>query len=363
MAPRWAAPILLLPDESLTSWLVRAALVQGCDPPTLTGWIWPQWRVWAIDADRGIPEERLAALCDVSGIPAETISAAAIRPLAARIMGTSPDPRAAWPWILTLGARNMKRSGGVQFCQSCLREDRTPHYRLQWRFAWHTGCDVHGVGLMDRCPNCASPIEPHRLRAAARHVAICATCEADLRGCGAPRCDPEAVAFQRAADRALQAGEHTCVDENVGTAVWFAVADFLAALVRRAARSPTTALVHLLDAAGAVAPRTVAAAPGARIERMRVEDRRAILGAVERMMRLGKEELRSALAESGVTQEGLCERGRQVPEPLAQLIRDLPKSRLAGPKRKRRPIAEPRARHQVAGMMERLRRKLETQHR
>ena len=363
MAPRWAAPVPLLPDESLTSWLVRAALVQGCDPPTLAGWIWRRWRVWAIDADRGIPEERLVALCDVCGISAEAFNAAALRPLAARIMGASPDSRAAWPWILTLGARNMKRSGGVQFCPACLRDDRTPHYRLQWRFAWHTGCDVHDVGLMDRCPNCASPIEPHRLRADARHEAVCATCEADLRGCGAPRCDPEVIAFQRAADRAVQAGEHECFDERLSTATWFGCADFLATLVRRAAHSPTTALDKLLDAAGAVAPRTVAATPGARIERMGGDERRTILGAVGRMMRLGKEELRSALTESGVTRQGLCERGRHAPQPLAQLMRDLPESRLAGPKRKRRPIAGPRARQQVAGMMERLRRKLETQHR
>ena len=335
--------------------------MQGCDPPTLTGWIWPRWRVWTVDADRGIPDAHLAALCRTSGISMDAFRAAAIEDVAARVRGKAPDPRAAWPWILTLGSRNMKRNGGGQFCPACLHEDRTPHYRFQWRFAWHTGCDVHEVGLMDRCPRCSSPIEPHRLPAEARHVAICATCGANLRAREAPPCDPAPLGFQRAADRAAQAGTHACFGEPVGTAAWFAVADFLTALVRRATRSPTRALRHLLVAARAVAPRSAAAAPGARIERMRVEDRRAILGAVGRLMQLKREELRSALAESGITRQGLCEKGRRVPEALAELIRDLPESPVAAPKRTRRPVAGPRERHQVVAMMHRLQRKLEAQ--
>lgn len=33
----WALSVPLLPEESLSSWLVRAALRQGCDPLSLTG--------------------------------------------------------------------------------------------------------------------------------------------------------------------------------------------------------------------------------------------------------------------------------------------------------------------------------------
>ena len=362
-APRWAAPVPLLADESMTSWLVRAALVHGCDPPTLTGWIWPRWRIWAVDADRMIPDARLAALCRTSGIAAEAFHAAAIGPIATRILGTTPNPRTAWPWILPLGARNMKRSGGVQLCPACLHGDHTPHFRLQWRFGWHTGCETHEVALLDRCPQCASPIEPHRLRADARHAATCATCLADLRACTAQPCDPAALTFQRAADRAARGRGQICFDKPAGTDAWFAVADFLAALVRRAARSPTSALDRLLDATGAVAPRTIAAEPGARIEQMRVEDRRAILAIVARMMQLTQEELRSAFARAQITRQGLCERGRRAPEPLAHLIRALPHSRAAGPKRTRKAIDGPRGRRQVTRMMDRLRRTLERQHR
>lgn len=359
--PRWTVPVALLPDESITSWLVRAALVQGCDPPTLTGWIWPRWRLWTIDADRGISDTRLAALSRVSGIATDAFRAAGIEIVAARVWGKRPDPRTAWPWILTLGARNMKRSGGVQYCPACLHEDRTPHFRLQWRFAWHTGCDLHEVELIDRCPGCSAPIEPHRLPADARHLAICATCGADLRPGGAPPGDRTALSFQRAADQAVRAAAYPCFGEPVGTATWFAVADFLAGLVRRATHRPTAGLERLLDATGTVAPRRIAAEPGARIERMRVEDRRAILSAVWRLMQLRTDDLRRALSESGITRQGMCERGRDAPGPLAPLMHDLPQSAVAGPKRTRKAVTGPRARHEVLAMMHRLRRKLEAQ--
>jgi hypothetical protein len=48
----WAIRVLLLPDESIASWLARIALTQGCDPLSFTGAIWPKWRVCATRRQR-----------------------------------------------------------------------------------------------------------------------------------------------------------------------------------------------------------------------------------------------------------------------------------------------------------------------
>jgi len=67
--PRWVRSVPMLPDEIISSWLVRAALAQGCDPMVLTGEIWPKWRIWTRDVDRFLDETPLTRLVASSGIP------------------------------------------------------------------------------------------------------------------------------------------------------------------------------------------------------------------------------------------------------------------------------------------------------
>ena len=171
----WPVPVDLLPDETITSWLARCALGQGCAPTALTGSLWPAWRIWITDADRGIPAGRRDALERATGVAGEAIEAAALGPIGTRIVGDHPKDQAAWPWISTLGKGGGPTSGR-QYCPKCLGKDAAPHYRLRWRMAWHTGCAAHRCTLSDRCPRCDSAQHLHRLRADARDVAVCAAC-------------------------------------------------------------------------------------------------------------------------------------------------------------------------------------------
>ncbi|MGL6052732.1 MAG: TniQ family protein, partial [Aeromonas salmonicida] len=105
MSTRWAVPVSLLPDELFSSWLTRAALAQGCDPLVLTGELWPRWRVWASDPDRGLSEERLSTLAGSSGIDVLKFEMATLRPIASAITSVSLDHLPIWPWVLALGSR------------------------------------------------------------------------------------------------------------------------------------------------------------------------------------------------------------------------------------------------------------------
>lgn len=147
-AAGWVIPVELLPDELFSSWLVRTALANGCDPLTFTGVVWPKWRVWTGDVDRHPPAERLAVLSKMSNIPVEALSESTLSPTALRILSEIPGKEIAWPWVLAIGARNRRRSGGLQYCAMCLTEDPKPYFRIPWRFAWHTGCEKHGCGIL-----------------------------------------------------------------------------------------------------------------------------------------------------------------------------------------------------------------------
>ena len=91
-------------------------------------------------------------------------------------------------WVLPLGVfHRTRRAHGQQFCPLCLAGDSDPYLRRSWRLALVIICARHGVLLQDRCPQCASPVTPHRSDMAARSgfsekttILHCSKCRARL---------------------------------------------------------------------------------------------------------------------------------------------------------------------------------------
>jgi len=220
----WAIRVAVLPDELFSTWLARAALAQGCDPMYLTGWLWPRWRAWTVDLDRGLSPDRLATLAARSGLTAARLEAATLRPLLTAVApGTRPQ-QAVWPWVLSQGSRNRRRYGGLQCCPSCLSEDQTPYFRRTWRLAWHIGCTRHGTLLADHCGRCQAPVEPHRVRAGDGTLCRCPSCGHDLRGTNTATACTDALAFQVAADEVLVTGQGIWSTAKVDCETWFGLA-------------------------------------------------------------------------------------------------------------------------------------------
>lgn len=231
----WTVPVPLLPNELFSTWLARAALKQGCDPLVLTGELWPRWRAWTRDLDRGMSDERLLALAAVSGIQPAKFHLATMRTTAVAVTQKPIEHLAIWPWVLAFGSRNRKHHGGLQYCPHCLQEDKTPYFRLEWRLAWHTACPIHEAFLIDRCPYCLAPLEPHRLSATAGHLAVCATCNCDLRTFTSAEPPLEALAFQQTADEILKSGRSLSNERVESIGSWFDRIRFLVRHFRQTA--------------------------------------------------------------------------------------------------------------------------------
>ena len=355
---QWPIPVALEPDESITSWLAGCALAQGCTPTTLTSTLWRGWRCWTTDADRGIPRERLPALCSASGVVAEAIAAAALGPIACRVVGRDSKAQSAWAWIVARG-RPGTGAPATPYCPACLRGDSRPHYRIGWRLAWHTGCAEHGVTLAERCPYCAKAQQLRHLPAQARDAAMCASCGRDLRDAVARPCLADALAFQQAGDEVARADRGPVFGEEADAAGWFATADFLSGLVRRASRSPTIGLTRLLLAAGILPALRLETAPGRRIERLGVGDRANVLAAVWNLMKLDRQALHSAATAAHISRQGWLGDRQTMPDVLRRAMPALP----VRPVSRRRPArsrpAGPRPRHEVRQMVRRLERILD----
>lgn len=356
---QWAVTVPLMPDEIISSWLVRAALTQGCDPLVLTGQLWPKWRIWTGDADRFFTDERIQHLSKAAGIPREALKAATLCSVASRIFcGTLPD-KMMWPWILALGARNTKRRSGLQYCSACLAEDAKPYYRLQWRFAWYTGCERHNSSLLDRCHACNAPIEPHRLLAEDRNISLCATCKADFRDASISSWSTEARLFQNMADHVVRQNQGIFQGHAVVAAEWFELACFFARLLRRANHGGMEPLREFLERLGVELPGSFTVASELRIELLQTQERQKLVRSIYPVMIANKKQFENALMESGISLQGFCEKDESLPQMLQWITSTLPdKSRARIPKSVRE-LTAPRPRHEVMRMMARLQRRLE----
>lgn len=316
----WTLRVPLLADESLSSWLAKAALRQGCDPLALTGAIWPGWRAWTRDIDRGIPYDRLGSLVQVSGIPATNFEQAALRGVYEQISGYPLPENRSWPWLLALGTRNRVHHGGQQFCPLCLTQDAIPYFRRAWRMAWHVGCPLHGVLLIDACPACHAPIEPHRLVAEDKHLAQCSRCRIDWRRVTCTSLSEGTLMFQQLADEILQGNYAVLGDKEVSATEWFASMAFLLGVIRRASRWPTSVLAHTVRSLGVPVTEDLSPVTGLSFELLPVSERSAMLTAIQRMLDVGLVEMFEAFHRNEVMATALHDPRKSPPEVIRPMM-------------------------------------------
>lgn len=352
--PRWPKAQSLLADELVSSWLIRNAFAHGCSPMSLTGSIWPGWRCWTIDLDRGIPDRKLLPLSKMTGIAVSDIYSSTLRPIAKALNPALDHHKGMWPWILGLGARNRRHSGGLQCCPLCLAEP-VPYYRLSSRLAWHTCCEKHQVRLIDRCPECEAPLQPHLLEQVDLNCGHCHRCHtpfkthSDSLGFAAG-----ALAFQRAADDAMH-GLASEDNPNCDPGEWFYRARFIIGILRVAAVNGSKPFAAFREAfhLGAVARPD----SGLPIELLSIAERMELLSAAWKVMDMGEHQLYKAITACSPSKYSLRIPAGEIPLPLQATLKGLP----AGKPRKRTAsgFQSPASQHTVAKLWARLKRKVQ----
>lgn len=175
-----------MPDELLSSWLVRLAHGHGLKVQTFCNLIFGnRHQVWNRDIDRLAPDWLLNELSSRTGTPPEMARATTLRAYEGWLY---PRFKAsgALQWIQTLKMYHRKFEGfGLQYCPACLREGTVAYYRKSWRVAFNTICVQHQCMLRDRCSNCGAGVAFHRRdmgagAAATDSLAECHQCGCDL---------------------------------------------------------------------------------------------------------------------------------------------------------------------------------------
>lgn len=189
----WPAHPKPLPDELLSSWIVRIAEANGVRLYTLTrGLFGDRLTPWHRDVDRLAPKWLLKAICTKTGTNYWDAYHATLTGYRTRLYPrrqTSGQLR----WILPVSVFGLDRRGyGQQFCPQCLAEDATPYFRRAWRVGFYTFCPIHGCMLLDACHEYGSPVVLHRRDigreiAESKDLSHCQRCGADYRTASATR--------------------------------------------------------------------------------------------------------------------------------------------------------------------------------
>lgn len=178
----WPIRYKPLPEELLSSWLVRLAHGHGLKVQTFCNLIFGnRLQVWNRDIDRLGPDWLVNELSVRTGTPLEIAYATTLRSYEGQLYAKF-RASGALPWLQTLKMYHRTREGfGMQYCAACLAEDATPYFRKSWRVSFNTICVEHDCMLHDRCPQCGAAIMFHRLemgRGSASKAPSMAACHA-----------------------------------------------------------------------------------------------------------------------------------------------------------------------------------------
>jgi TniQ len=162
-SPLWPIHFKPLPDELLSSWLVRLAHSHGLKVQTFCNLIFGnRLQVWNRDIDRLAPEWLITELADSTGATIEQVMDTTLQSYKG-IVYHCHRASGTLSWIQSLRLHHRKFEGfGLQFCPKCLAKDKEPYFRKSWRVAFNTVCTTHNCMLHDRCPHCGQGVAFHR---------------------------------------------------------------------------------------------------------------------------------------------------------------------------------------------------------
>ncbi|EAA3799211.1 hypothetical protein DOQ73_23440 [Salmonella enterica subsp. enterica] len=316
--PRWPLVPALRQDELFSSWLIRCALCHGCDPLELAQLLWPGRRIWTRDCDLHVCGLSVVALAKHAGLKEEILREATLEPLC-RLLGHELPRAGPTPWVLTLGGRNTRRAGGLQYCPICFIESR-PYYKLQWRLAWYTCCPEHGVLLRDRCPHCQAILSPHRLDYQSIDLRRCHQCRGLLSEAEPALPSTGAEELELFADSVVQGRLDGFGGLRLSPEDWFALIRALHRLVRALLghrTGPAKAFLELLDVDLDALPDVSLGLP---LESLPVSDRVTYLSAVNSILKAGAARFSKAAESTHLCHSSCRSAGSRNLPCLAQLL-------------------------------------------
>lgn len=183
-------------NEALSSWIIRAALANGCDPRSFAYAIWREHHFWTRDIDRFLPSSKIHVLKNITSLTYDEIKEMTVEPIIEKIISkTNINPKKSWYFVVSTGVRGTSKINGTFFCPDCLNQQR--HYlKKEFKLAWNIACPIHKKLLVQSCPMCNTNFSPHKTDCMTGKNYLCSNCGFDLRKTETIVPNNEALIFQ-----------------------------------------------------------------------------------------------------------------------------------------------------------------------
>ena len=146
-------------DELFSSWLVRLAYAHHVKVHTFTRICFPGVQFWNRDIDKSVPNSVLTELAKLTNSTFPQIFNSTLKSYDGILFENHNDFKCNSNWIVPLGLYHRTwRNAGLMFCPGCLRGFDEPYYKKEWRLSLSVACIECNSILLDRCPNCKSPV-------------------------------------------------------------------------------------------------------------------------------------------------------------------------------------------------------------
>lgn len=145
--------------ELFSCWLVRLMHANGIKVQTFCDREFDKnWQLWNRDIDRLAPQWLIEKLSTKTGCAEKEIKKTTLLSYHGFLFDTIRRA-GELKWVMPLGIYHRTRTNhGLQFCPICLREDRNPYFRKNWRLAIFTSCIEHCCMLHEKCPECNAAV-------------------------------------------------------------------------------------------------------------------------------------------------------------------------------------------------------------
>ncbi len=159
-----------LPDELLSSWLVRTSYAHMTHPHTFASLHFSEKKFpWHINFDAAVSDNLLEKIAFKSAKPFNALFKMSLRSYSGYLQ-ENIIPNGLNVYISTL-----------RYCPVCLREDTVPYYRKAWHLLPSTVCFKHRCFLRDQCPACKALLNISKMYQNKLPFTFCHQCGYDLR--------------------------------------------------------------------------------------------------------------------------------------------------------------------------------------
>lgn len=201
-----------LPDELLSSWLIRSSIKNGTDPIGFSEGIWLNQRIWTKDIDRHFPKVKIQYLAQHTALSFSDIYSMTLEPIYLDLIKPQTiDPKKHWQYVIPTGIRNRTTTNGLHFCPMCIAEP-TPYMKRQWRLPWNCICEKHHILLQIHCNKCGNCFSPHLISYTDTDFTKCQYCKTPMSKSNHIKADESVLQLQTFLNNSLK--EKTVIPSN-----------------------------------------------------------------------------------------------------------------------------------------------------